>query len=149
MIINYDKVVQVTEAKKKVNTEENDNIALMTHQFKNFLKRKQRRHQNNWNKGKSSKNIKISSDTIFFECRKSGHLRAECPNLKARLIKEKGEEKPKYKKGKLKTQKAFWADSGSESSEAEAEEEVMNLCLMANNNLDQSDQDEMLKKNSE
>ncbi|KAI0529349.1 hypothetical protein KFK09_001896 [Dendrobium nobile] len=56
--------------------------------------------------------------------------------------KEKGDDKAKYKKGKTKTQKAFWADSASESSEEEAEEEVTNLCLMANDNLDQLDQDE-------
>ncbi|KAI0524473.1 hypothetical protein KFK09_003843 [Dendrobium nobile] len=56
--------------------------------------------------------------------------------------KDKGKEKAKYKKGKMKTQKAFWADSASESSEEEAEEEVTNLCLMANDNLDELDQDE-------
>ncbi|PKU77259.1 Retrovirus-related Pol polyprotein from transposon TNT 1-94 [Dendrobium catenatum] len=123
--------------------EEDDEIALMTRQFKNFLKRKQKRHQNSWNKGKSSRTNKVSSDTICFECRKPGHLRADCPNLKSQPTKEKGDDKGKYKRGKTKTQKAFWADSASESSEEEAEEEVTNLCLMANDNLDQLDQDEV------
>jgi len=62
--------------------EEEDEIALMTRQFKNFLKKKQKSHQNSWNKGKSSRSNKASSDTICFECRKPGHLRADCPNLK-------------------------------------------------------------------
>ncbi|KAL0910878.1 hypothetical protein M5K25_018974 [Dendrobium thyrsiflorum] len=44
-------------------------------------------------------------------------------------------------KGKKKLQKAFWADSASDSSETAAEEEVTNLCLMADN-LDHSDQEE-------
>jgi len=83
---------------------------------------------------------KVSSDIIYFECRKPDHLRADCPNLKSQPAKEKSEDKAKYKKGKMKTQKAFWADSVSESSEEEVEEEVTNLCLMANDNLDQSDQ---------
>ncbi|KAI0530979.1 hypothetical protein KFK09_000528 [Dendrobium nobile] len=74
--------------------------------------------------------------------RKPGHLRADCPNLKSQPTKEKSDDKAKYKKDKMKTQKAFWSDSASESSEEEVEEEVTNLCLMANDNLDQSDQDE-------
>ncbi|KAI0516093.1 hypothetical protein KFK09_008765 [Dendrobium nobile] len=73
---------------------------------------------------------------------KPGHLRADCPNLKSQPAKERGDDKDKYKKGKMKTQEAFWADSASESSEEEAEDEVTNLCPMANDNLDQSDQDD-------
>ncbi|XP_028552008.1 uncharacterized protein LOC110107656 isoform X2 [Dendrobium catenatum] len=78
---------------------------------------------------------------IFSSKRKPGHLRADCPNLKSQPTKEKGEEKVEYKKGKMKTQKVFWVDSALESSEEEVED-VTNLCLMANNNLYQSDQDE-------
>ncbi|PKU75804.1 hypothetical protein MA16_Dca018305 [Dendrobium catenatum] len=57
-------------------------------------------------------------------------------------VKEKGEEKLKFKRGKRKMQKAFWADITSESSKKDAEEEITNLCLMANDNLDQSYQNE-------
>ncbi|KAL0926326.1 hypothetical protein M5K25_002544 [Dendrobium thyrsiflorum] len=53
----------------------------------------------------------IASDTLPHRARKPGHLRAYCPNVKTHPTKEKGEDKPKYKKNKLKTLKAFWANS--------------------------------------
>jgi len=37
---------------------------------------------------------------IYFECRKSGYIKADCPTLKTHPSKEKGEEKPKIKKDK-------------------------------------------------
>ncbi|KAI0488626.1 hypothetical protein KFK09_028465 [Dendrobium nobile] len=66
---------------------------------------------------------------------------ADCPKLKDTPSKEKVEEKPFAKKGKKKFQRTFWVDSASDSSEIEKEEEVTNLCLMADS-LDQSDQKE-------
>ncbi|KAL0928717.1 hypothetical protein M5K25_000632 [Dendrobium thyrsiflorum] len=48
-----------------------------------------------------------------------------------------------HTRGKPQTQKAFWTDSALKSSKQEAEEEVTNLHLMGNDNLDQSDQDEI------
>ncbi|KAL0923968.1 hypothetical protein M5K25_004758 [Dendrobium thyrsiflorum] len=52
------------------------------------------------------------------------------------------QQKPVVRKGKKRLQKAFWADSVSDSSETTAEEEVTNLCLMTDN-LDHSDQEEV------
>ncbi|KAL0928704.1 hypothetical protein M5K25_000619 [Dendrobium thyrsiflorum] len=40
-------------------------------------------------------------------------------------------------------QKAFWADSASDSSETEPEEEATNLCLMAGDEIQQSDDEEV------
>ncbi|KAL0927659.1 hypothetical protein M5K25_001855 [Dendrobium thyrsiflorum] len=54
---------------------------------------------------------------------------------------EKGKEKPKFKKGKQRTQKGFSADSASDSSEIKEEEEATNLCLMTKDHLDHSDQE--------
>ncbi|KAL4387201.1 hypothetical protein GQ457_09G021480 [Hibiscus cannabinus] len=56
---------------------------------------------------------------ICYECKKSGHLRTECPQLKKRSF---------GKKKKLKAHVATWSD---EESSDEDEEEVANLCLMA------------------
>ncbi|PKU60177.1 hypothetical protein MA16_Dca020974 [Dendrobium catenatum] len=46
------------------------------------------------------KNYKSSSDVVCFECRKPGHVKFGCPTLKDHQSKEKGEEKPKYRKDK-------------------------------------------------
>ncbi|KAI0524691.1 hypothetical protein KFK09_004073 [Dendrobium nobile] len=120
--------------------EDEDDIALMTKQFRNFLNRKQKRRQY-WNRGKFNKNAKVSNEVICYECRELGHIKTDCPKLKSTLSKEKVKVKPIVKKGKKKFQRAFWADSVSVSLETEKEEEVTNLCLMADN-LGQSDQEE-------
>ncbi|KAI0492164.1 hypothetical protein KFK09_026430 [Dendrobium nobile] len=56
-----------------------------------------------------------------------GHIKTECPKLKATPSKEKVEEEPIVKKSKMKFQRALWADSASDSSETEKEEEVTSL----------------------
>ncbi|KAL0909947.1 hypothetical protein M5K25_020859 [Dendrobium thyrsiflorum] len=49
----------------------------------------------------------ILDDQVNYQSsRKPDHVKADCPTLKAHPSKEKGEEKPKFKKGK-KIQKAF------------------------------------------
>ncbi|PKU65265.1 hypothetical protein MA16_Dca016568 [Dendrobium catenatum] len=49
---------------------------------------------------------------------KPGYVRADYPILKTHPRKQKGEEKPKFRKDKDKKlfQKAFWVDSASDSS---------------------------------
>ncbi|GMI89888.1 hypothetical protein HRI_002658100 [Hibiscus trionum] len=67
-----------------------------------------------------TKNKEEEKDPIIFhECKKPGHVRSECPQLK-----KKGFEKKKKLKANLATL------SDEESSEDE-EQEVVNLCLMA------------------
>ncbi|KAI0496425.1 hypothetical protein KFK09_022741 [Dendrobium nobile] len=121
---------------------ENDNVVFITRQFKSFLRKKQKDHQK-WKRGKDSKKYKSSSDVVCFECRKSGHVKTSFPTLKEHPNMENCEEKPKYMKDKKRSQKTFWADSTSNSSETEAEEETTNLCLMADNQYEQSDQEEV------
>ncbi|KAL0903311.1 hypothetical protein M5K25_027680 [Dendrobium thyrsiflorum] len=58
------------------------------------------------------------------------------------VLDDQGEEKLKFKKGK-KIQKAFWTDSAYDSSETEPEEETTNLCLIAGDDLHQSNEEEL------
>ncbi|KAI0492032.1 hypothetical protein KFK09_026297 [Dendrobium nobile] len=120
---------------------ESDEIAFITRQFKSFLRKKQKHHQS-WRKGKDHKHVKGSSDVVCFECRKPGHVKADCPTLQnhSSKEKEKGEEKAKSRKDKKKIQRGFWAESGTDSSETEPEEETTNLCFMGEN---QSDEEEV------
>ncbi|GAV82016.1 zf-CCHC domain-containing protein, partial [Cephalotus follicularis] len=60
-----------------------------------------------------------------YECKKPGHFKNECPNLK---------KKEKFNKEHSKKKKAMvatWDDSDSSSSEEECDEEVVNFALMA------------------
>jgi len=123
---------------------ESDDIALIIRQFKSIIRKKHKYHQN-WRKGKDNKYSKGSSDVVCFECRKPGHVRADCPTLQDHSSKEKGEEKPMFRKDKKKLQKVFWADSASDSTETEPEDETTNLCLMVEDHLDQSDKEEVCK----
>ncbi|KAI0493895.1 hypothetical protein KFK09_024022 [Dendrobium nobile] len=108
------------------------------------LKRKQKRCQH-WNRGKFNRNAKVSNDVICYECKKPGHIKTECPKLKATPNKEKVEEKPIVKKGKKNFQRAFEADSASDSSETEKEEinitpllSIMTFLIMSKEPIDEA-----------
>ncbi|GAV79111.1 zf-CCHC domain-containing protein/DUF4219 domain-containing protein, partial [Cephalotus follicularis] len=60
-----------------------------------------------------------------YECKKLGHYKNECPNLKKKekFIKEHSKKK--------KAMVATWDDSDSSSSEEESDEEVVNFAVMA------------------
>ena len=71
---------------------------------------------------------------MCYECRKQGHFKDECPNLK-KEENEKTKKKPTWKGDKKKKAfKATWNDSSeSEDNEEEREgaSEEVNMCLMA------------------
>ena len=62
-----------------------------------------------------------TKEVTSYECKKSGHIKSECPKLK---FKNKGA------KDKKKAFKATW-DNSSESELEEDQDEVANLCFMA------------------
>ncbi|GAV60724.1 zf-CCHC domain-containing protein, partial [Cephalotus follicularis] len=62
-----------------------------------------------------------------YECKKPGHFKNECPNLKK---KEQFKKKNEYFK-KKKAMVATWSDSDSSSSEEENDEEVAHIAYMA------------------
>ncbi|GAV89388.1 zf-CCHC domain-containing protein/UBN2 domain-containing protein, partial [Cephalotus follicularis] len=62
-----------------------------------------------------------------YECKKPGHFKNECPNLKKK-------EQFKKRNGHFKKKKAMvatWSDSDSSSSEEESDEEVAHIAYMA------------------
>ena len=75
-----------------------------------------------------------NTSKVCYECKKPGHFKDECPNLKKKEEKEKTKKKPTWKGDKNKKAfKATWSDSSeSEDNEEEGEEatEEVNLCLM-------------------
>ncbi|KAI0524432.1 hypothetical protein KFK09_003801 [Dendrobium nobile] len=90
----------------------------LTSKLKSLLKHKHN-HQQKWKKGKNGKNVQISSKIIFFGCRKSRHLKSQCPNLRTLPTKEKGKPKQIVKRDNNEKKKISWADLASESSDQE------------------------------
>ncbi|KAK8545874.1 hypothetical protein V6N13_067132 [Hibiscus sabdariffa] len=99
--------------------EDDEEMAMLAKRFTRFMKSQRgRRFQRKVDfKNKSKEEEK--DQLICYECKRPGHIRSECPQLKKKSF---------GKKKKLKAQIATWSDE--ESSDKE-EQEVANLCLMA------------------
>ena len=99
-------------------------MAFITRKFKKFLKkRRQRMRKRPPTKGEHSKEKDKEQSLICYECKKSGHFKSECPQLK--------KSSKKYKK---KAMMAIWSGSDVSSFEEEDSNEQANLCLMAHKN---------------
>ncbi|GAV72350.1 zf-CCHC domain-containing protein/DUF4219 domain-containing protein/UBN2 domain-containing protein [Cephalotus follicularis] len=117
------KSIALKASKEESESDEDGDVALITSQFKKFLKSQ---------KGKKAlkkfpHNVESSKkeEPTCYECKKPGHFKNECPNLKKKekFIKENSKKK--------KAMVATWDDSDSSSSEEESDEEVVNFALMA------------------
>ncbi|GAV80574.1 zf-CCHC domain-containing protein, partial [Cephalotus follicularis] len=62
-----------------------------------------------------------------YECKKPGHFKNECPNLKKKMQFKKRNEYSKKNKAMVAT----WSDSDSSSSEEESDEDVAHIAFMA------------------
>ena len=104
--------------------EQDEEMALITQRFKKFLrKKKQGMRKRPFTKGEQSKEKVKDQPLICYECKKPGHFKSECPQLK------KGP-----KKFKKKAMMATWSASDDSSSDEETSTEQANLCLMAHEN---------------
>ena len=75
---------------------------MVTRNFKNFFKKKHSSRSRDFNKKYEGEGKKKTKEVTCYECKKSGHIRSECPKLK---FKNKGA------KDKKKAFKALWDDS--------------------------------------
>lgn len=94
---------------------------MLTRNFNKFLKKKYSSKTRDFNKKYEGAGKKKTKEVTFYECKKPGHFKSECPKLK---FKSKGVKKRK------KAFKAIWNDS-SESEKEEEQQKVANLCFMA------------------
>ncbi|GAV62782.1 LOW QUALITY PROTEIN: zf-CCHC domain-containing protein/UBN2 domain-containing protein, partial [Cephalotus follicularis] len=76
-------------------------------------------------KSKDEESSKREEPTCY-ECKKPGHFKKECPNLKKKQFKKNNE----YFK-KKKAMVATWSDNDPSSSEEESDEEVAHIAYMA------------------
>ncbi|MQL76440.1 hypothetical protein Taro_008828 [Colocasia esculenta] len=86
---------------------ENDEMAMLTRQFKMFLKFKRRGSGNSKPFQKGTNRFDTSnkkSDVVCYECKKQGHMRGECPELKKKLKRDK------FIFKKAKAMLATWSD---------------------------------------
>jgi len=119
--------------------EDEDTIGMIARGLKKMFKSKKFDPKRFYKKGSpSSKNEKFSKGTKFlnnkndsnlgpcFGCGLSGHIAKDCPVLQMKAEKRKQKAKKEFRKAMI----AAWSDG--DSNDNDKEEEVANLCLMAN-----------------
>ncbi|KAK9031776.1 hypothetical protein V6N11_056065 [Hibiscus sabdariffa] len=99
--------------------EDDEEMAFLAKRFTRFMKSNRGRKFLRKGEFKNKNREEEKDQLICYECKKLGHIRTECPQLKKKSF---------GKKKKLKAHVATWSD---EESSDEDEEEVANLCLMA------------------
>ncbi|MQL96691.1 hypothetical protein Taro_029373 [Colocasia esculenta] len=123
------------------NNESNeDEEAMLSRRLQRILAKK-KKYQSSRRYFKKNKDLKKTegkdqkkAEPTCYECKKPGHMKAECPKLKKSEFRKK-ESSRKPRRFKKKAMAAAWdnsSDSDSESSSSNEEEEEANLALMAN-----------------
>ncbi|KAK8568978.1 hypothetical protein V6N12_007511 [Hibiscus sabdariffa] len=99
--------------------EEDKEMAMLAKRFTKLMKSQRGRRAQRKGYFKNKHKEEDKDQLICYECKRPGHIRTECPQLKKKIF---------VKKKKVKAQIATWSD---EESSDEKEQEVANLCLMA------------------
>ncbi|MQM05993.1 hypothetical protein Taro_038815 [Colocasia esculenta] len=117
-----------------------DEEAMLSRSLQRILAKKKKYESGRryFKKGRDFKRSEVKdtkkNEPICYECKKPGHIKAECPKLKKAEFRKKDSSK-KFRRSKKKAMAATWnnsSDSDSESSSSNEEEEEANLALMAN-----------------
>ena len=100
-------------------------MAMISRKFRKFMRKKKypfkkKPYKEDPSKEKEKEKEKEREQPICYECKRPGHYKMDCLQLKKSMRK-------KYKK---KTMMATWSESEDSSSEKE-ESKVANLCFMA------------------
>ncbi|GAV58757.1 zf-CCHC domain-containing protein/UBN2 domain-containing protein [Cephalotus follicularis] len=126
------KTIALKALREESESDEDDDIVLISKQFKKFLKSQKDKKAFKKKFPQDEESSKKEEPTCY-ECKKPGHFKNECPNLKKKekFNKEQFKKKNEHSK-KKKAMVATWDDSDPLSSkESESDEEVVNLALMA------------------
>ncbi|KAH9672866.1 hypothetical protein KPL70_017899 [Citrus sinensis] len=122
------------KASKRESDEENEmddaELAMLARRFRKFYKKNNEQRKFRGYKNKNEKKEPIT----YYECKKPGHIRPECPLLN---------------KLKKKAMVATWDDSDEETSDDDEQQEMTNLALMAvgEESCDELDEGSKKKKN--
>ncbi|MQL72614.1 hypothetical protein Taro_004950 [Colocasia esculenta] len=117
-----------------------DEESMLSRRLQQILakKKKYQSGRRYFKKGKDFKRSEVKdskkNEPICYECKKPGHIKADCPKLKKNEFKKKDSSR-KPRRFKKKAMAAAWdnsSDSDSESSSSNEEEEEANLAFMAN-----------------
>ncbi|MQL99703.1 hypothetical protein Taro_032425 [Colocasia esculenta] len=141
--------LKATEGSSKEESEDevsiegsDDEEALLSKRLQRILakKKKYQYGRRYFKKGKDLKKPEVkdvkNNEPICYDCKKPGHIKAECLKLKKIEFRKKDSSK-KFRRYKKKAMAAAWdnsSDSDSESSSSNEEEEEANLAFMANVN---------------
>ncbi|GAV91545.1 zf-CCHC domain-containing protein/UBN2 domain-containing protein, partial [Cephalotus follicularis] len=120
------KSIAFKASKEDSESDEDGDVALITSQFKRFLKNQKGKKAFKKNFPQNEETSKREEPTCY-ECKKPGHFKNECPNLKKNVHFKKTNEYFKKKKAMVAT----WSDSDPSSSEEESDEEVAHIAYMA------------------
>ncbi|MQM16935.1 hypothetical protein Taro_049898 [Colocasia esculenta] len=121
---------QESDESESSSDSENEEMAMLTRQFKKFLRFKKKGSDNSKTFPKKDFTNKLecnkkSNMIVCYECKKPGHMRGECLELKKKLKKDK------FTFKKAKAMMATWSDEDEEDNAqgSSGDEEIQ--CLMA------------------